>query len=153
MKITRRGMNRFLFFRLPTAFFCGVRLVELKETRASSSVTHRWFNSNPFRSMYFAVQSMAAELTTGVLVIQKIKESNREISMLVTSHQGTFMKKATGKIIFSCTDGKKIDKAITMAIESGEGQKIELSSTGVNSHGEQVAHYTFEWSIKLRTTT
>jgi hypothetical protein len=41
-------------------------------------VKHRWINQNPFNSMYFAVQAMAAELATGALVmfqIQKVVEN------------------------------------------------------------------------------
>jgi hypothetical protein len=31
-----------------------------------ATVKHRWINQNPFNSMYFAVQAMAAELSTGL---------------------------------------------------------------------------------------
>jgi len=39
-----------------------------------ATVKHRWLNQNPFNSMYFAVQAMAAELTTGALVMYQIKK-------------------------------------------------------------------------------
>jgi hypothetical protein len=35
---------------------------------------HRWINQNPFNSMYFAVQAMAAELATGALVMFQIQK-------------------------------------------------------------------------------
>ena len=35
--------------------------------------------------MFWAVQGMAAELTTGALVMAKINESGKKISMLVTT--------------------------------------------------------------------
>jgi hypothetical protein len=38
------------------------------------SVKHRWINQNPFNSMYFAVQAMAAELATGALVMSDSKK-------------------------------------------------------------------------------
>jgi hypothetical protein len=62
--------------------------------------------------MYFAVQAMAAELSTGALVISKIKESKRNISMLVANNTSNFTKKATGRITFTCTDGDLIEAAI-----------------------------------------
>ncbi len=138
-------------FKLPSAFICGVKLKELDNSRAVVKVTHRWMNQNPFNSMYFAVQSMAAELSTGALVIKKIKESGEKISMLVTNHQGTFTKKAIGRITFTCSDGTLIDEALKRTIETGEGQTVIMKSVGLNEHGEQVSSYEFEWSIKLKT--
>lgn len=151
MGVTAKQMNRFLIFKLPSAYLCGVRLKELDNSKTIVTVTHRWINQNPFNSMYFAVQSMAAELTTGALVIKKIKESGQQISMLVTNHNGTFSKKAVGKITFSCTDGHLIDEALQRTIETGEGQTILLKSVGVNENNEQVSAYKFEWSVKLKS--
>lgn len=151
MKVTAKNINSFLMFKLPSAFLCGVRLRKLENNCAYVTVKHKWINQNPFRSMYFAVQSMAAELATGALVIAKIKESGKNISMLVTNHQGAFTKKATGKITFVCEDGDKINEAIKKTIETGEGQTIVMKSVGRNEQNEIVSTYSFEWSVKLKT--
>jgi hypothetical protein len=151
MKITVKKMNSFLMFKLPAAYLCGVRLRTLDIEKAVATVKFRWINQNPFNSMYFAVQSMAAELTTGAIVIQKIQESGEKISMLVTNHSGSFSKKAIGKITFTCNDGHLIDQALKQTIETGEGQTIKMKSFGVDEQGDQVSAYEFEWSIKLRT--
>lgn len=144
-------LNKFLMIKLPSAYLCGVRLIELTETKAIVTVKHRWINQNPFNSMYFAVQSMAAELSTGAIVMQKIKNSGKRISMLVTNHSGSFSKKATGRITFICNDGKFFDEVLQRTIETGEGQTVELKSVGTNEQGEQVSIYKFEWSIKLKS--
>jgi len=150
MKVTVKKMNRFLMFKLPSAFLCGVKLKELDNTKAIAKVTFRWINQNPFKSMYFAVQSMAAELTTGAIVIKKIRESGEKISMLVTNHTGTFTKKAIGRITFACEDGLLIDEAIKQTIKTGEGQTIVMKSIGVDEAGDRVSVYSFEWSIRLK---
>ena len=75
--------NTYLFFKLPAAWWCGVRLKRITENTAEVSVTHRWINQNPFNSMFWAVQGMAAELSTGAMVIDQIKQSGQSISMLV----------------------------------------------------------------------
>jgi hypothetical protein len=151
MKVTVNKMNKFLMFKLPSAFLCGVKLKELDSKKAVVTVRHRWINQNPFNSMYFAVQSMAAELTTGAIVIKKIKESGRKISMLVTNHNGAFTKKAVGLITFTCNDGLLIDEALKRTIETGEGQTITMKSIGLNEQGEQVSVYEFEWSVRLKS--
>ena len=115
------------------------------------TVKHRWFNQNPFNSMYFAVQAMAAEFTTGALVMFQIKASGKNISMLVAQNKSVFTKKATGRITFTCNQGTAIKETIQKAITSKEGQTIWLTSIGVNEKGEQVAEMQFEWTLKLRS--
>ena len=150
MSISSTKLNTFLFFKLPSAFWSGVRLKSISDETCVVTVKHRWFNQNPFNSMYFAVQAMAAELTTGTLVMMKIKESNRKISMLVANNKGNFTKKATGRITFTCNDGIAIEELIKKAIATGEGQTIWMKSIGVNQNGEQVSEMDFEWSVKVK---
>ena len=100
--------------------------------------------------MYFAVQAMAAEFTTGALVMYQIKESGANISMLVANNKSSFTKKATGRITFSCVQGNQIKETIQKAISTKEGQTIWLTSIGVNEKGEQVSEMQFEWTIKTR---
>ncbi len=150
MKFTPRKINTFLFFKLPAAFFTGVRLTSLTNDKAIVKVKHRWVNQNPFKSMFWAVQGMASELSTGILVMKEIAASNKKISMLVTNMNGTFTKKATGKIRFECNDGKLIRETIQKAIKTGEGQTIIVTSQGFNEEGVSVSKFEYEWSLKLK---
>ena len=150
MSISASQYNKFLFFKLPSAFWCGVRVKKITNTTCVVSVKHRWFNQNPFNSMYFAVQAMAAELATGAMVIDQIKQSGKKISMLVANNKGNFSKKATGRIAFTCNDGHFINQAIEQTIATGEGQTFWMKSIGVNEKGEQVSEMDFEWSIRLK---
>jgi phage terminase large subunit-like protein len=150
MEFTPLKLNVFLFFKLPSAFWSGVRVKSISKEQCVVTVKYRWFNQNPFKSMYFAVQAMAAELTTGALVMMQIKKSGKNISMLVANNNSNFSKKATGRIIFTCNDGHLIEEAIKQTIATGEGQTIWMKSVGVNEKREQVSEMNFEWSIKLK---
>ena len=150
MKITPVKLNFFLLFKLPAAYLTGVRTTYLDSNQCKATVKFRWINQNPFNSMYWAVQGMAAELTTGVLLLTKIKESGRNISMLVAQNKGSFSKKATGKITFTCNEGNLVDNVISEAIKTGEGQTIIMNSVGINSDGFEVSNFSFEWTIKLK---
>ena len=150
MEFTPLKLNVFLFFKLPSAFWSGVRVKSISKEQCVVTVKHRWFNQNPFKSMYFAVQAMAAELTTGALVMMQIKKSGKKISMLVANNNSNFSKKATGRITFTCNDGHLIEEAIKQTIATGEGQTIWMKSVGVNEKREQVSEMNFEWSIKLK---
>lgn len=150
MELSPSKMNAFLFLKLPSAFWSGVRVKSISKEKCVTTVKHQWFNQNPFKSMYFAVQAMAAELTTGALVMMQIKISGRKISMLVANNNGNFSKKATGRITFTCNDGYLIDDAIKKTIATGDGQTVWMKSIGKNEKGEQVSEMNFEWSIKLK---
>ena len=150
MEFTPLKLNIFLFFKLPSAFWSGVRVKSISKEQCVVTVKHRWFNQNPFKSMYFAVQAMAAELTTGALVMMQIKKSGKNVSMLVANNNSNFSKKSTGRITFTCNDGHLIEEAIKQTIATGEGQTIWMKSVGVNEKREQVSEINFEWSIKLK---
>ena len=93
--------------KLPSAFFAGLRIREFDEHRAVVTVRYKWFTQNPFRSMYFAVQSMAAEMSTGLLASGQVYQRNPTVSMLVVGLEAKFFKKATDLIAFTCEDGDR----------------------------------------------
>ena len=150
MNSTLIKLNAFLFFKLPSAFWCGVRLKEITPNSCSATVRENWINKNPFNSIYFAVLAMGAELTTGALVLNEIKNSKRSISMLVSNSKASFFKKANGTIHFTCNNVENIATAIQKTIATGEGQTVWLKSIGSNQQGVVVAEMEFEWSIKLK---
>lgn len=150
MEASPKKLNLFLMLKLPSAWVSGVRVKSIDETTCVVGVKHRWINKNPFNSLYFAVQAMAAELSTGALVMTKIKERTEKISMLVAQNRSSFSKKATGKILFTCNDGNKIFEAIEKTLATGEGQTFWMKSVGVNEEGLEVSVFEFEWTIKKR---
>ncbi|SFT09235.1 protein of unknown function [Zhouia amylolytica] len=149
--MTPSKLNTFTMFKLPSAWLCGIRVKEINESHCKVRVKHRWINQNPFKSMFWAVQGMAAEMTTGVLVMNQIKENKKPISMLVLNMNANFSKKAVGRITFTCKDGKLVNTAIKEAIETGEGQTIWMKSIGVDENGDVVSTFNFEWTLKAKT--
>lgn len=141
----------FLLTKVPAAYFAGVRLEKLEMEEAAISVQYSWFNKNPFRSIYFAVLLMPAEISTGILCIGNLYKRNPGVSMLLIHAEGNFLKKATGKIIFTCTDGLLVNEAVDKAISTGEATTVRCHSIGKNEKQEIVADFYFTWSFKART--
>jgi len=139
-----------MLFKLPLAYFGGVRVKILSNDKAVVKIKHKWINQNPFKSMFWAAQGMAAEMSTGVLVMQEIEKSNRKVSMLVTHQESDFFKKATGSILFTCKGGNEIRDAIEESIKTGEGQVIVLTSEGKNKEGVIVSIFQFHWSLRVK---
>ncbi len=139
-----------MFFKLPLAWWGGVRVKSITETSCIVKIKHRWINQNPFRSMFWAAQGMAAEMSTGALVTKAISESGKKVSMLVLQQKGVFTKKATGRIRFECHDGGLVKEAIEKSAATGEGQVIIMKSVGYNTEGVSVSNFEFEWTLKVK---
>lgn len=140
----------FLLLKLPIAFIAGLKLRKVDDNSAQIQVKYGFLNQNPFRSMFWAVQGMAAELSTGVLCLNEIKKSNKNISMLVIKQDAEFYKKATGKITFECNQAEEISKCISDTIKLNSSQTLQLFSEGKNEQNETVAKFNFTWSFKMR---
>lgn len=141
----------FLFSKLPSAYFSGVRIKSLNESKCEVTVPYKWFSQNPFRSTYFACLAMAAEMSTGVLALMHVYKRSPAVSMLVTKLEANYFKKATGLTTFTCFDGLQISNAIESAITNGDGQTLIAKSIGVNDNGEIVAEFLITWSFKVKT--
>src|SRR5438067_10441036 len=83
----------FLLTKVPMAFFAWVRLEKLEMDESAISVSYKWFNKNPFRSVYFAVLMMAGEISTGILCVGHLYKREPGVSMLLTRTEGNFLKK------------------------------------------------------------
>ena len=132
------------------ALIAGLKVREMNSEKCVVSIPYKHVNKNPFRSMYFAAQSMAAELSTALLAMDNIQTADGNFSMLVSDMQASFVKKATKRVFFTCNDGELIKKTVKKAQESGEGEMFIATTTGVDEAGVKVSEFKFTWSIKLK---
>ena len=144
--------NFFLLKDLPSAFFSGVKLKHIDDNSCSVRIRHSWFNKNPFKSIFWAAQGMAAEMTTALLLKEKIRKTGYDISMLVIKNESIFYKKAKGKIIFSCDDGEIINEMIEDLVTANKSKTILLSSSGIDLENDIVSEFKFKWSLKIRNS-
>ncbi|MCJ8167455.1 DUF4442 domain-containing protein [Pontibacter sp. E15-1] len=140
----------FLLARLPMAYLAGLRVTDISEAKATVRVPYKYLNKNPFKSIYFACLSMAAELSTGVLCMTQVYKSQPAVSMLVVRMDAEFTKKAIGKISFTCHDGQAIAAAAAKTKATGEGVTVVATSVGTDESGEPVATFRFTWSLKAK---
>jgi len=140
----------FLLSKLPSAFFCGVRVRYADEKKCVVTVPYKWLSQNPFKSTYFACLGMAAEMSTGVLAMAHIYKRRPAVSMLVLKVEGSFLKKAVGRTTFTCEEGLILEQAIEDAISGDEGKTITARSYGRNAEGEVVAEFSITWGFKAK---
>ncbi len=148
-----RGGLRFrliLLTQLPMGFLAGLRLREIDDERCRVSVRYSWLNRNPFRSTYWAVLGMAAEMASGALLLQFTHGQTPSVATLITSTSAKFLKKAVGTTTFFCESGRVSAQAVREAAESGEAREIVSPVRGVAEDGQPVAEFVFTWSVKAR---
>lgn len=144
------SINYFLFFKLPSAYWSGVRVKSINNNECVVSVKLNWFNKNPFKSIFWAVQGMAAELSTGMLVSKQINDRKINVSMLVISSSSNFYKKAVGRIKFNCIQGNELKNIFDKLDEKNPTNKITMFSRGIDEVGDVVSDFKFEWSFKRK---
>ena len=144
----------YLWAKVPAAAFAGVRLTELDSSRCRTSVPYGWRSTNPFRSIYFAAQAMAAELSTGALAMLSVEsaaaKNGGSVAFLITGLEASFGKKANALTTFTCEAGDELFAAVARAVESGEAQTVRAETIGRMPDGTEVSRFTFDWSFKLR---
>jgi len=154
-KILKRMRSRALFtgmlgVKLPLGLFAGLKIDKIDPYHCEVSLPYGWRTQNPFNSIYFAAQCMAAELSTGALAMLAIESAPDSVAMLVTNMSAEFGKKATERSVFTCDNGLDVFNAINHTIETGEGVRQKMVTTGRMLNGTEISQFTFEWSFKKR---
>lgn len=152
----RRMQSRFLsgsfmLTKMPLGLFAGLRVEEVSMARCRTGLPYGWRTTNPFRSMYFAAQSMAAELSTGALAMLAVELAPEPVSMLITNLEAEFGKKATTWTTFTCEAGREIFEAVAYTVATGEAVTARVETVGRMVDGTEVSRFRFTWSFKRRT--
>ncbi len=140
----------YLIGRLPIAWIAGMRLKTLDQDRCSTTMPYRWLSQNPFQSIYFATQAMAAELSSGALGLLAIAGCKPGVALLIVGMEAVYTKKATAKVTFTCSQGSVLFEAVERALSSGEGQTATVETIGRLADGTEVSRFRFTWSFKQR---
>ena len=136
---------------LPMGLISGIRLIHLDEKRSVSELPFRWLNKNPFNSIYFAVLSMAAELSTAAPVMLALKASDANIALIIVELKVDFIKKAQSKIIFTCIDYDDICNAVSQLKKADDTAVFTAKTTGRDIDDNEVATFYFTWSFRRRS--
>lgn len=144
------AMRAFFAAKLPLALFAGLRVRKLNRERCVTTVPYSWRTTNPFRSTYFAAQSMAAELSTGALALLAAESAAVPVATLILDMSATFEKKATEEAHFTCENGEAVFAAVAETVRTGEPATARMETVGRMPDGTIVSRFTFTWSFKRR---
>ncbi|WLE58833.1 DUF4442 domain-containing protein [Burkholderia plantarii] len=148
--MNRLFFNAFILAKVPIAWIAGVKLQHLDDRSCRMAVRYGWLNRNPFNSMFWAVEGMAAEFSTGALCIARLRKTERRISLLLVGLEANFSKKAVGRIAFRCDEGEAVDAVLRDVVADSVPRTLRMRSVGTDEQGDQVGEFFFTWSFKAK---
>ncbi len=142
--------KRKLLFQMPLNLIVGIKIIDLNKESCRVSVPFKQLNKNPFKSIFWAVLGMAAEMSCGALVDMYTYGLKPSVSIIVGGCSAEFLSKATDLTTFVCNDGKQIAETVKRAIETREPQEILCKTIGYSAKGREVARFSFTWKMRVR---
>jgi hypothetical protein len=140
----------YLWARLPLAACAGLSLRRLDEAGCAVAIPGGWRTQNPFRSMYFAAQAMAAEMSTGAPAMMLAEGAPASVSMLVREVRGVFNRRIQGEAEFTFEDMAAMRDTVDRAVATGESEPFVARSTGRTKDGDAASEFEITWSFKRR---
>lgn len=139
----------FTYNKLPSLALWRVKVRALDAGACTVTMPYGYRTQNPFRSVYFAAQSGAAELSTGALALLHLEDQPRA-SMLVTQFDSKYYKKAAGELRFVCEDGAAIAEAIAAAIADGVPRTTVAHARAYLPDGVLASEFWVTWSFRRK---
>ena len=143
----RMKFRAFTALSMPAAWLSGLRMDVLNSEECVTSLPGGWRSQNPFKTMYWAVQGMGAELATGAAPFAISRSMDEKLRMFLISTEAKFVKRAKGRITFICSDVLKAREAIEESLKKGEAVDVDLISIGKDSAGDVVSEWVFKWNL------
>jgi hypothetical protein len=140
------GMLNFL----PLGFVTGLRVTQFDGNTCSVTAPYKYMNRNPFKTTYWAVLGMAAEMASGAILLSYSKNVSPSVATFVVGCDSKFVNRALGVTTFVCNDGALIKSEVQKASENGEARIFTTATNGYSEDGKLVAEFIFTWSIKGR---
>lgn len=142
-------LRMFTLVSMPTARLAGLRMEDINDEICKTSIPGGWRSQNPFKTMYWAVQGMGAELATGAVPFAISRAMPEKLRMFVVGTEASFTKTAKGRITFTCEEVATARRAIERSMQSGESVECILKSTGRDKSGDIVSEWIFKWNFRV----
>jgi acyl-coenzyme A thioesterase PaaI-like protein len=141
-------MRAFGLAKVPLLFACSPRVIELNEQCCRVEIPFRKVVKNHLGSMYFGALAIGADTCVGMLAMDQIQASGKNVSLVFKDFKANFLKRAEGPTIFICEQGKEVSELLSETIRSGERQHRTILAFA-QAQGETVAEFQLTLSLKM----
>lgn len=141
-------MRAFGLVKVPLLFACSPRVIELNEKCCRVEIPFRKVVKNHLGSMYFGALAIGADTCIGMLAMDQIYTSGKEVSLVFKDFKANFLKRAEGPTLFVCEQGQEVSELLAETIRTGERQNRTILAFA-QVHGETVAEFELTLSLKV----
>jgi hypothetical protein len=147
------GLWAFALARVPLLLLIRPRVWLLNDSECRLLIPLSLFSKNHVRSMYIAVLTAGADVTSGLLALHHVKKTHQPIVPIFKHLSAEFLRRPDGATLFTCRDGAAIGQLVTRAAQTGERveKPVEVEVTLANDATHTpVARFTMTLSLKRR---
>lgn len=149
-------MNLFLKLfglrKVPMIAYVKPKIVECDADRVVVKIKLSRRTKNHLNSMYFGALAVGADIAGGLLAVFLADDKKLKISLAFKAVSAEFIKRPEDDVLFTCEDGKTIEKMIIQSMDDGQriNQVVNIVATCPNVFGfEPVATFKLTLSIKV----
>jgi len=149
--VSRFDLFKFLLLKVPSVLWAGVKVDLLDHSSCKVKITRNWRNRNPFNGVYFANILTAAEMSSGLMVFDEMKQAEEvagiklvAVVQHMTSH---FTRPVKGEATVCCRQARDITAAVLDAVTNGKAV-VRTHSSVHNERGKICADVMIHWHIQ-----
>lgn len=143
----------FGLIKVPLIFYVSPQVLKLDDNVCEVKIPLARKTKNHLNSMYFGVLCTGADIAGGLVAMNEIEKSGKQIALSFKDFKADFLKRAHGDVHFRCTQSKDIKKFVQDVIASKERMNfpVQIEAT-VPSRPEDgvVATFTLTLSLKVK---
>jgi acyl-coenzyme A thioesterase PaaI-like protein len=150
LKAYRKKLFLLGIIKIPLIFYVRPKLLKITNDSVQVKIKLRRRTKNHLNSMYFGALAVGADVAAGIYAFYCAEKVGKKVSFAFKSVKGEFLKRAESDVLFECTEGEVINKAVKESMDSGERVNKEVKVLAFNSGGEVVADFIMEISVKVK---
>lgn len=144
------AITAFMGAKMPLGVAAGLRVDQIDRASCTVTLPGGWRTRNPFGSMYWAAQGMAAEMATGIHGYVLCSAAPVPVRMILSGCEGSFSRMCMGRGRFVFDQGPRIEEALARTLASGEGVTCPTEVVGYDPSGVEVSRWTFTWAFRAK---
>jgi acyl-coenzyme A thioesterase PaaI-like protein len=143
----------FTFMKIPLLYYVRPVIEELDDEKCVVRIPLRRRTRNHLNAMYFGVLAAGADCAGGFMAMRLIQKDGGRVSLLFKDFKADFLKRAEGDVLFTCSGGEAIRRAVEEAMRTSErmNHPVHVTATVPSRFGsEPVAEFELTLSLKKR---
>lgn len=142
--------NLFLLgkLKIPMLSYTGVKLISINDNEVRVEIKLKRRTKNHLNSMYFGALAVGADVAGGIHAFYYAEKMNKRISFAFKGMNAQFFKRAETDCLFICGDGKKVEDAVLLSINTKERVNETTKVIAYNKNAEVVAEFEMIVSVK-----